>query len=126
MSWDSSVVVEMIRFRVTRFAVWWKRVVFSFVIGDSLFAVVKTNGALTVDVATLDGHEVGTDIGDLKDEGLVGASEFFAGFACMFHRGKGISGGGLWQGGDGSLGGGRGGRGESGDHKDRRYEGRED
>ena len=41
---------------------WWKRVVFSFVVWDSLFAVVKTNGALTVDVATLDGHESGEGI----------------------------------------------------------------
>ena len=65
------VVVEMIRFWVTRFAVWWKRVVFSFVIGDSLFSVVETNGALTVDVATLDGHE--------SDKDMDGAEEEFGG-----------------------------------------------
>ena len=68
------VVVEMIRFGVTRFAVWRKRVVFSFVIGDSLFAVVKTNGALTVDVATLDGHEPGRGM-DSAEEEFSGASD---------------------------------------------------
>ncbi len=62
------VVVEMIRFWVTRFAVWWKRVVFSFVIGDSLFSVVETNGALTVDVTTLDGHESDKDMDGAEEE----------------------------------------------------------
>ena len=49
------------------FAGWWKRRVFSFVIGDSIFAVVKTNGVFAVDAGTLDGHEFG--------EGMDGAEE---------------------------------------------------
>ena len=49
--------------------------VFSFVIGDSQFAVVKTNGALTVDAATLDGHE--------SDKDMDGAEEEFSGLSAL-------------------------------------------
>ena len=52
---EPSVVVEMIRFGGIGFSVWWKRRVFSFVIGDSIFAVVKTNGVSTVDAGALEG-----------------------------------------------------------------------
>ena len=57
--------------------------VFSFVIGDSLFSVVETNGALTVDVTTLDGHESGQGLDGAEEEFGVASRESLNATICF-------------------------------------------
>ena len=59
--------------------------------------MVKTNGALTADVATLDGHESDKDMDGAEDE-FSGASDDVMISSIRFMKGRLARGVGLWQG----------------------------
>lgn len=58
----AAVAVEMIHFPVISFAVWWKQIVFSYVIRYLFIAVAKTYGAQTVDASRPNGDESSLDL----------------------------------------------------------------